>query len=148
VKLTLTREPSTDEGTFGVLVGPGLRLRTVELPWRSNEAQHSCIPTGIYEAEVFQSPTKGRVYLLKGTAPRSMIEIHSANFAGDVTKDWQSQLLGCIAPGLGVGRIPNEHGRLQMAVLNSRSALARLFEVTHGAPITLTIVDAVDEAES
>lgn len=142
MNLTLTRGPSTDEGTFGRLTGPGLSLRTAELPWRENEPNGSCIPPGVYAADVFQSSTKGRVYLLSGVPGRSMIEIHAANFAGDVTMGWESELLGCIAPGLGVARIQNADGKLQLAVINSRAALARLFEVTGGAPITLEIVQA------
>lgn len=143
MNLLLSRGPSTDEGTFGTLTGPGINLRTVELPDRGNEPQHSCIPVGVYEAEVFQSPSKGRVYLLKHVPGRSMIEVHSANFAGDVLHGWQSQLLGCIAPGLGVAKLQNADGKLQMAVTSSRTALARLFEATQGHPITLTITAAV-----
>ncbi len=143
MNLLLTRGPSTDEGTLGTLTGPGLSLHTIELPWADNAPQHSCIPVGTYEADPFQSPTKGRVHLLKNVPDRSMIEIHSANFAGDVTKGWESQLLGCIAPGLGVGRLQNADGKMQMGVLHSKAALARLFEVTGGQPFTLTITAAL-----
>jgi hypothetical protein len=141
MQLTLTRGPSTDEGTFGRLTAAegALDLHTVELPWRDNQAQHSCIPPGVYQAGAYDSPSKGRVYLLREVPGRTLCEIHSANFAGDVTRGWESQLLGCIAVGLGVAVIPNQQGRLQRAVLNSRAALARLFQVTGGAPITLTI---------
>ena len=48
-----------------------------------------------------------------------MIEIHSANFAGDASKGYISQLLGCIALGLSVGVLNG-----QLAVLNSKGAIA------------------------
>lgn len=141
MNITLTRDSPSDQGTPGTLTAEGLALRTLELPWRDNEPQHSCIPVGVYEAKLFDSPTKGRVYLLQDVPGRHMIEIHSANFAGDVAKGWESQLLGCIAPGLGIGQLQNRDGRMQLAALNSRAALSRLLEVTDGAPITLTIKD-------
>lgn len=141
MKLILTRDPSTDEGTPGRLVSDDgeLALRTIELPWRSNEMGASCISPGTYQAALYDSPTKGRVYLLQDVPRRSEIEIHSANFAGDTRRGWESQLLGCIAPGLGIGRLQNADGKLQLATLNSRAALSRLIEVTGGVPITLVI---------
>lgn len=141
IDLILHREPSTDEGTFGRLQGAGLDLISLELPWEGNEPQFSCIPAGVYTAAPFDSPTKGRVYLLQEVPGRSFIEIHSANFGGNTRRGWQSQLLGCIALGLEKARLENIYDRLQWAVLNSRSALSQFLSATRGEPIRLTIVE-------
>jgi uncharacterized protein DUF5675 len=140
MNLTLIRQPTTDEGTFGDLVE--LKLKTLELPWRDNDSSFSCIPCGAYVAAPYMSPTKGAVYLLQGVEGRSMIEIHSANFGGDVNKGWQSQLLGCIALGLSQAQLENMYDRLQQAVLNSRSALSQFLAATKGQPILLSIQNA------
>jgi hypothetical protein len=143
MKFTLTRRPTTDQGTFGDLESEdgNLLLRTLELPWRDGASKISCIPPGVYLADPFNSPSKGAVYLLKNVTGRSMIEIHSANFAGDTAKGWQSQLLGCIALGLGYGDMTNEDGKWQKCVLNSKPALKRFLDFTAGREIELTIVN-------
>ncbi len=133
-RATLTRMPSTDEGTFGVLAFDASALRTVELPWRDNASGVSCIPTGTYRCEIVQSPKFGRVYGVRDVPGRSNILIHAANYGGDKAKGYRSELLGCIAPCM-------VHGQLngQMAGLSSRAALAELMAWAGGAPFELEI---------
>lgn len=111
--VTLQREPFTETHTYGSLSWDNLKLcDTLELPWDNNNHGTSCIPPGTYQAIQFCSPHNGDVWLLENTAPRSMIELHSANVA--------SQLEGCIAVGTKgmLGDVP--------AVLRSKDALAKL----------------------
>ena len=137
---TLTRGPSTDEGTFGVLaLEAGPELRTVELPWLGNATGLSCIPVGVYRCELVNSPRFGRVYEVRDVPGRSNILLHSANFAGDKSKGWCSQLLGCIAPAMSVGTLPNPNGRAQRAGLQSKPALALLMEWAGGLPFELDV---------
>ena len=63
-----------------------------------------------------------------------MIEIHSANFAGDAGKGYISQLLGCIALGTSIGILNN-----QLAVLNSKGAIAAFEAKQDKQYFTLTI---------
>ena len=63
----------------------------LELPWKENKPQISCVPAATYPISIYQSPTKGEVLLLHDVPGRSYIEIHVANKP--------SELLGCIAPG-------------------------------------------------
>lgn len=66
--------------------------KSLELPWKDNEKNISCIPKGIYNAEKHFSPRfKTEVILLKNVPNRDAIEIHPANFV--------RQLRGCIAVG-------------------------------------------------
>lgn len=141
---TLIRGPSTDQGTFGTLhTDDGLlEFNTLELPWRDNHADLSCIPAGTYQCVWHHSPSKGWLYLLTGTEPRTNVLIHSANFAGDVTQGWQSQLEGCIALGKGRGVLNNRYNAQQQAVTNSRVACEQFYTWGNEEPVTLTIVDA------
>lgn len=139
LKAALERGPSTDQGTFGVLMfGPHV-THTVELPWRDNKTQRSCIPTGTYQCAIVKSPRFGRVYGVQNVPGRSHVLIHSANFAGDVDKGYTTQLHGCIAPCMRVGQMRNNAGAMQAAGLVSRPALARLMEWADGQPFELEI---------
>jgi hypothetical protein len=113
--VTITREqPPKDDATLGILRIDGLaECATLELPWKDNFPKVSCIPTGFYHVTKFNSPSKGRVFLLHDVLNRSMIEIHSGNTIDDIQ--------GCIL----VGRT---HGTLagKRAVLHSRNTLERL----------------------
>ena len=137
---TLYRGPSTDEGTFGRIVcADGLELVSLELPWRNNKPQASSIPPGVYRCELVESPKFGRVYGLRNVNGRSHVLIHAANFAGDVSKGWKSELLGCIAPALKTGVLKPQGGPVQRAGISSREALSRLMEWADGEPFELEI---------
>lgn len=139
MKATLTRSPSSDQGTFGVLTFGLDVVHTIELPWRDNRQQRSCIPVGTYQCVIVKSPKFGRVYGVQNVQGRSNVLIHSANFAGDVDKGFTTELHGCIAPCMRVGQMRNNAGAMQSAGLVSRSALARLMEWADGQPFELEI---------
>lgn len=111
----LDRFKSDDDGTFGALMdGKGKQLCfTCELPWKDNHAEISCIPTGLYWVEAFDSPKHGGVWKIMNVPGRSNIEIHGGNTIQD--------LLGCICVGNAMGKING-----LPAVLNSQNTLAML----------------------
>lgn len=126
-RAVLVRNGSTDEGTFGTLtLSDGQQLYTTELPWRDNAVGKSCIPKGVYRCEEVISPKFGRVYAVLDVPGRSHILIHAANYGGDTSKGWKSELLGCIAPAMKLGQLPRPDGRSQRAGIASREALERL----------------------
>lgn len=135
----LRRGPSTDQGTFGVLSFGTRVVRSLELPWRDNRRQRSCIPPGEYRCALVQSPRFGRVYGVADVPGRSHVLIHAANLAGDVDLGWQTQLHGCIAPCERVGAMRIPDGRMQAAGLVSRPALSALMSWADGRPFTLEI---------
>lgn len=138
MRAVLQRGTSTNEGTFGVLVfGSGV-VRTLELPWRDNRPQRSCIPAGLYQCRIVNSPRFGRVYGVMNVPGRSNVLIHSANLAGDVDLGWKTQLHGCIAPCLHTGRM-QAGGKWQAAGLVSRPALRDLMDWAAGNPFELEI---------
>ncbi len=137
--VTLRRQPSTDQGTFGVLTFGARTVHTIELPWRDNRRQRSCIPPGAYRCALVQSPRFGRVYGVANVPDRTHILIHASNLAGDVDLGWTTQLHGCIAPAMRVGAMRNNKGRMQAAGLVSRPALDALMAWAAGRPFTLEI---------
>jgi hypothetical protein len=137
--VTIERSDFGDQGVFGRLYAPaGFRRYTGELPDRDNAPNVSCILPGKYDAEWTYSPAFKRfMYVLLGTAPRTGIREHSANFMGDKTKGYYCQLNGCIAVGERLGWMDG-----QKALLLSAPAV-REFEVhMQQKPFELEIVHA------
>lgn len=139
----LLSNPSTDDGTFGVLMlDDNTIFRTGELPWRNNSKGASCIPPDphsnnsiTYVCKWIVSPKHGECYLVTGVSDRDMIEIHSANYMGDANKGKITQLLGCIALGKTVGMLDG-----QMAVLQSKQAIAEFEANMAKEDFELTII--------
>lgn len=113
-------------GTNGELYHLGtLVCYTIELPWRDNEVQRSCIPEGRYRLRRRCSKRYGWHLLVAGVPGRSLILVHPANDAG-------KELRGCLAP---VSRLTGRGTGLQ-----SRVAMCRLMMLAEGKePIYLTI---------
>ena len=108
----------------------GTRLcSTLELRWRANEINVSCIPAGEYRVERYVSGRFGDCFRLldEQTAPRTQIRIHAGNYSGHTR--------GCILPGSTVGVV---YGR--NAVLEPKETMAMLRETLPDS-WTLRIVD-------
>lgn len=147
-KAVLIRHETGDHGTFGEIVTDyGFVCVTLELPWKDNSKDKSCIPPGTY---VFRwrkdSPKHGACYEADPDAEapdRTNIQIHSANLAGDTDKGYVSQLLGCIAPGMAIGEFaPNvpPAGKLaQRGVVGSRRATGELVKMFSMEPFELVV---------
>lgn len=134
-KLILKRTASTDEGTFGFLELPsGKMLHTLELPDYNNKPRVSCIPTGVYQCKIVNSPKFGAVYGVQDVPNRSAILIHAGNYGGDVSKGFKTNIQGCILLGKQRGNLGG-----QQAVLNSKVALAEFMREMDGKPFELEI---------
>lgn len=130
LKLTLNRFFQDETHTLGILKIEGHKdplFYTLELPWKDNANNISCIPSGTYKCFYRDSPKNGNVYELRGTAHRSHVQIHKGNYVTDIE--------GCILLGLGVGAHPD--GRRM--VKNSGIAMDRLLEITKRQDVELTI---------
>ena len=146
--LTLLRDDTGDQGTFsrGVLVnGMGANLGEwdwIELPWRNNAPDISCIPPGTYHGHMIQSPHFQRaVYVLDDVPDRSAIEIHPANFGGCVALGFYSDLRGCCAPGLYRGSllVPGSEDVQQRAVMQSMRAFQQFMDAMDRDALTLIV---------
>ena len=85
--------------TKGVLLINGEALfTTVELPWRDNEPNVSCVPEGVFPLRYVESPSFGWVYTILNVGNgRSGCHIHIANRA--------KELKGCVGIGKGFGTL-------------------------------------------
>lgn len=124
--LHLHRDYTTPQVTHGILklVDPAGKILfecfSLELPWRNNEVERSCIPTGTYTLLHRTSPRFGKHLHVTNVPGRSFILIHPANYV--------SQLRGCIAPGLFRRDI---NGDDILDVGSSRAAMSRLLELVN-----------------
>ena len=135
----LSRQHGGEQGTQGVLSGPGLPpVCIMEPPWRGNRRNRSCIPAGLYEVVPHLSPRHRRCLLVTLVPGRSHILFHAGNLGGDVERGWHTHTQGCLLPGLRRGRMA-VGGRRQAAVLASRTALRQLMDWAAGRPFVLEI---------
>lgn len=138
----LLRGNSTDEGTFGYMISQGGIWNSLELPDRNNQKNISSIPKGEYICKIRFSPHFRRnTYHLQNVEGRSYILTHSANFAGDINKGYQSHLNGCISLGKSRGSFKNKFGHFQKAVLTSRTAVREFMESMDNEDFKLIIKD-------
>lgn len=143
----LLRTERSDEGTFGHLICENFHLHTGELPWRGNRRNISCIPADTYLV-VWEPEGKYKGYVIKDVPDRGQIEIHIANFFGDVSKGLKADVEGCIGPGLERGRITPEGYSAQEAVISSGKAMKRFHAFFNQATFRLIITDNFNEEDS
>lgn len=132
--VTITRTKSNSKQVTGHLVatngGAVYTCKTLELPWKNNASNISCIPIGTYDVAYTFSPRFMKfTYEIKNVIGRSGIRIHSANYA--------SQLNGCIALGTGLTDI-NKDGELDTT--NSRIAILAFEGFMLKKPFKLQII--------
>ena len=129
MELTLYRAYFED-GTNGTVFCSGHFLcHTIELPWKNNKRNISCIPEGRYEVVPRYSTHFKHHLLIKGVSERHLILFHPAN-------DALNELEGCISPVTYLGG-PGKG-------LQSRHAMQKLTSVVQQAidrkaPLFLTI---------
>ena len=134
----LIRLRSTNHGTEGLLVYRQFSCYTMELPWRQNQRNISCIPSGLYLLQLRISPHFGRVYWITDVPSRSYILIHSGNWAGDIQRGLKTHTNGCVLLG-------KYHGWLQTqrAVLCSRPTVSRFRDLLAEKPLRLNVIDTI-----
>ena len=106
----------------------------MELPWKNNQKNISCIPAQVYEGVGIYRASKPDEYaiLLKGVPGRSEILFHIANYV--------RQLRGCLAPGTNFRDLDRD-GILD--VENSKRIMDRLQEfIPVGEKCEVHIIDA------
>lgn len=94
VDILLKRVSKTPQGVFGVMMCDADQIPfavTLELPWKENKANISCIPEGAYVCIKQRTKKHGIVYVVQNVPKRKAILIHK----GNVTQDTE----GCILIG-------------------------------------------------
>ena len=134
----LIRDETSDHGTRGVLMADDLALHVMEPPDRGNRPNRSCILPGLYQVRPHVSPRYGRTLIVTGVPGRTHILIHAGNVGGDVELGLHTHTMGCLLPGLRRGKL-KVRGRMQRAVLASRTAVRHLMKWADEAPFELEI---------
>lgn len=118
-RAVLIRTPVTGQTPGTLVMFDGTRkvieCKTLELPWKDNARNESCIPTGEYLVKKVHSPTFGECFEVANVENRSAILIHAGNFKRDTR--------GCILPGDGFKDIDGDG---LVDVVNSKATLERI----------------------
>ena len=122
-RLLLMRLEKLDDRTLGrLIVFSGTEIEetftTLELPWRNNEKEKSCILSGYYTVEPRSSQKHGDHLLVNNTAPRDLILLHVGNSPKDST--------GCVLIGTGFGDFDADGLR---EITSSRAAMKKLTDL-------------------
>ncbi|WP_139959161.1 DUF5675 family protein [Flavicella sediminum] len=132
-ELLLDRYSKGEVQTIGKLFGLGTAKQiifecdTLELPWKDNRQNVSCIEPKVYWVEKRWSEAhKWHIHILDVTG-RTWILIHPANFV--------EELRGCIAPG----KIDYLNTDDRIDVKKSRDTLDALLEMLPDRKVKLTI---------
>lgn len=128
----------TPNGTFGLWVfDDGYPYFTsIELPWKNNAHDISCIPAGEYIAERIVSPKRGfEVYLLYNVLNRTAVEIHPANSIHDI--------LGCIGVGSRFGIVETKDNGHIHGILESKAAFAQFMAMLKNDPQFKLVIQEV-----
>ena len=134
--LQLIRFSQSDKQTLGHLFVRNSKhqviavFATLELPWKENNPNISCVPLGTYQVTKRWSPKFNNHFLVSNVLGRSLILIHSGNFV--------TQTQGCILLGLYHSDI-NTNSLLD--VVASRAALVRLNDLFTTTNVYLSISD-------
>lgn len=134
----LTRLRHTDQGTEGILTVPelGFACFTLELPWRENRPNLSCIPAGTYPLS-WRVTRRRSTFRIRNVPHRTYILIHSGNYAGDIHKGFKTHVEGCVLLGRRMGWLAG-----QRAVLVSRATVREFNTLMAGRDARITIIDA------
>lgn len=91
---------------------------SLELPWKENKHNISCIPEGIYSVEPNNTTAHPHTYRVLNVPDRSGILIHIANYISD--------LRGCIGLGMSLNDIDKD-GKLDIS--SSTKAVKKLYDL-------------------
>lgn len=103
---------------------------TLELPWRGNQRNLSCIPAGVYHVKKRWSLKYGNHLHVLDVNQRSMILIHAGNYFFNTQ--------GCILVGTGTLDLNKDK---RMDIVNSRNALEQLLNSISGNSTTMHVKD-------
>ena len=123
MNLLIERYPSSEHQVIGngfVLDNDfiNFEFKTLELAWKNNQKQISCIPIGDYKVKKRWSKKFGNHFHILDVPNRSYILIHCANF--------YTQLRGCVAVGDDLSYI---NGDNEIDVVNSTKTLKELLKM-------------------
>ena len=136
-KLLLERYSHGEKQTIGSLFGVTnmssvvFQCDTLELPWRDNKKNISCIPTGVYKVKKRYSEKHKNHLHITGVTGRSYILIHSGNY--------NTHTLGCVL----VGELAYINDDDVVDLGKSKKTLKRLLNEIELGSFELEIIDRI-----
>ena len=135
----ITRTKYTDKETFGILTahrnGEFFQCLTLELPWKNNQRNISCIPKGFYTAQYTYWESKKRYnYLLNKVPNRGGIYIHYGNYAYRPTS--KPDIEGCILLGSSYGDLNDDNVD---EILNTKATVEAFQKFMNKEPFDIKI---------
>ena len=124
MRARIARDPSSDKQTLGEMIiiddlgEEVFSCKTLELPWKDNQQNVSCIPVGDYEVKRRVSQKFKEHFHIQDVPNRTWILIHAGNY--------YTQIQGCVLVGAGFSDI-NSDGYLD--VVSSKNTLSKLLEL-------------------
>ena len=117
MNITLQRLLMNEKGTLGIMmINDKPLFPTLELPWKNNQRDISCIPAGVYKAVyIFSEKFQKNLFVLQGVPGRDLIEIHIGNSVINTH--------GCILIGM-------EFSLSEFAIVNSQLAFDNFMYMT------------------
>ena len=92
-EIWINRVYSHSGSIIGVLYANDDQLcYSLELPWKDNQSNVSCVPVGTYPGKIRTDGTKGWRIELESVPNRTFVELHVGNFPGEIQ--------GCVLLGL------------------------------------------------
>lgn len=126
IRALIIRDYRKDQTPGKLLVYSALEFlyicNTLELPYRDNVRNISCIPAGTYQVNKVDNAKRGKHFRLISVPHRSAILIHAGNFASGLRPD----TLGCILPGRYFQDINND---IHLDICESRKVLSELWKI-------------------
>lgn len=117
-ELTIERKSSSDKCTMGYLIADGqVVCYSLELPWKDNSNNISCVPSGTYKGILRYDKTDGWRIQLENVPNRTAVQIHMGNYT--------TQTEGCVLVGTDA-KVDN------CSVFNSSAAYAKLKKAFYG----------------
>ena len=95
---------------------------TLELPWKKNQANISCYPSGTYDVEKIQRPNGKNAFSVKNVPGRTAILFHPGNYAATKKPDTE----GCTLVGMWYDDINNDG---EIDILDSTKAFDMLWKL-------------------
>jgi allophanate hydrolase subunit 2 len=132
-----------DSGSFGRVLAKGREFTSLELPWRENQRNKSCIPPGRYLCTwTYSNRFKREMYEVTGVSGRVGVRLHKGNWAGDTEKGLHSDSHGC--PMYGKDQsilIPPGMTEPQAAISASRLAMQEFEDLMGKEDFYLDVID-------
>lgn len=127
--------PHQKLGNLFIIHGANIlfKCKTLELAWRNNRRDISCVPEGTYPIELEYSPKFGYSWELKQVPNRSEVKIHQGNFF--------RQIEGCILVGDMHIKIDEDE---EPDLRNSMATKVRMQKIMEDLNVNKTVITIIE----